>query len=114
MPPMTTSDLIALCALAVAAVSQAWAMQRTSRAHEAEARATAEADAAKQQSISDQLVGIATDVREVKGTVSEALDDLSRHGRQIAAMGERVSSVETRLTRVEDRCDARASAGGTD
>ena len=103
MSPMTMSDLIALCALAVAAISQIWAMQRTSKAH-----------AAEQRGIVDKLDAIGGDVREVKGSLAALRDAQTAQGQTLAALSAQVDGHEQRLRRIETRCDARTSAGGTD
>ena len=70
--------------------------------------------AAEQRGIVDKLDAIGGDVREVKGSLAALRDAQTAQGQTLAALSAQVDGHEQRLRRIETRCDARTSAGGTD
>ena len=99
---MTISDTIALCMLLIAIVSLLANLFRSSRR-----------EAAAQQVISDQMRNVVEGLAEVRKVLTDLRDDFSTHGQQLAAIQMQVDGLEKRVSRIEDRCDARGP-GGTD
>ena len=103
MEPMTISETIALGMLAIATVSLVSGVWRRSRR-----------EAAAQQVISDQMRNVVEGLAEVRKVLTDLRDDFSTHGQQLAAIQMQVDGLEKRVSRVEDRCDAHVSMGGTE
>lgn len=66
------------------------------------------------QKMADRLDTLARDISEMQRTLSGIADREDAYGHRLAECSARLSDHEKRITRIEDRCDDRLSAGGTD
>ena len=103
MSPITFDQIVALGGLIVAAISLTAGLWRSSRG-----------EAARDQLVNDKLDRMGEVGRETRDAVREMSAKLDDHSQRLARVENDVENIYHRLSRVEDACDARRSAGGTD